>query len=365
MKSLLGWISPCSGEVHPRAARAAVLGILLSVAGLPGLPSVAGIAQAQTGSSTAQNPTVTFSTPGTKTVTLKACNLVGCGPTVQKTVVVLDPVPKIASLTVPSQAGIGAATPLVATATGRPPLTYRWVLTGPLGDTIVFGNPGTWTPPTPAAAYSGHLEVQNADGQAISATFNVNSVASTFADVPPTDWAWRYVEILAARGITGGCSVSPKLYCPVDVVTRAQMAVFLLAAKLGTTFTPPACVTPRFNDVPCSAPFAAWINELAARGVTSGCGNGNYCPTDPVTRDQMAVFLLATFEGTGYAPPPIGLTSPFLDVPYFSNFAPWIKELAVRGITGGCGGGNYCPRDPVTRAQMAVFLTGTFSLTLP
>src|SRR5436305_1031573 len=74
MKFLLGWISPRSGEVHPRAARAAGLGVLLSVA-------VAGsAAHAQTGGSTVQNPTVTFSTPGTKTVTLKACNIVGCRP---------------------------------------------------------------------------------------------------------------------------------------------------------------------------------------------------------------------------------------------------------------------------------------------
>jgi hypothetical protein len=54
----------------------------------------------------------------------------------------------------------------------------------------------------------------------------------------------------------------------------------------------------------------------------------------------------------------------FSDVPETSAFCPWIEELARRGITGGCGGGNYCPTAPVTREQMAVFLTGTFGLTL-
>jgi hypothetical protein len=53
---------------------------------------------------------------------------------------------------------------------------------------------------------------------------------------------------------------------------------------------------PSFNDVPCASNFAAWINELALRGITSGCGGGNYCPADPVTRGQMAVFLSATFS---------------------------------------------------------------------
>jgi hypothetical protein len=339
--------------MHPRAASIALLGVSLLLAGSGSVHA---------GTSTLQNPSVAFTTPGPKTVTLRACNAVGC-TTVQKSVTVLDPMPRISSVTVPALAGIGGLTPLQAVATGRPPLTYRWVLTGPGTTTVLTGNPAAWTAPSPAAAYTGHLEVQNADGLVSSNPFAITSVFSTFADVPPSYWAWRQIEILAARGITGGCGNGN--YCPGNVVTRAQMAVFLLSAKMGTGYAPPACVTPRFGDVPCSNPFAAWINELAARGITGGCGGGNYCPGDPVTRDQMAVFLLATYEPSGYQPPSVGLTSPFLDVPYYSVFAPWIKELATRGITSGCGGGRYCPADPVTRAQMAVFLTGTFSLTLP
>ena len=47
--------------------------------------------------------------------------------------------------------------------------------------------------------------------------------------------------------------------------------------------------------MPCSSAFATWINELVARGVTAGCGGGLYCPTNPVQRQQMAVFLVTTF----------------------------------------------------------------------
>jgi hypothetical protein len=75
----------------------------------------------------------------------------------------------------------------------------------------------------------------------------------------------------------------------------------------------------------------------------------------------MAVLLLRTFEGPGYAPPAC-VTASFTDVPCSSNFAPWIYELVARGITGGCGSGIYCPGDPATRGQMAVFLVKTFSL---
>jgi hypothetical protein len=52
----------------------------------------------------------------------------------------------------------------------------------------------------------------------------------------------------------------------------------------------------------------------------------------------------------------------FGDVPCPSLFADWIEQLAAEGITGGCGGGNYCPSSPSTRGQMAVFLTRTFGL---
>jgi hypothetical protein len=50
-----------------------------------------------------------------------------------------------------------------------------------------------------------------------------------------------------------------------------------------------------FADVPCASPFAPWINELSARGVTGGCGPGLFCPGSPVTRGEMAVFMGTTF----------------------------------------------------------------------
>ena len=50
----------------------------------------------------------------------------------------------------------------------------------------------------------------------------------------------------------------------------------------------------------------------------------------------------------------------FLDVPCPSPFADWIEQLAAESITGGCGGGNYCPAQSVRRDQMAAFLFNTF-----
>ena len=184
---------------------------------------------------------------------------------------------------------------------------------------------------------------------------------ATFTDVPTTYWDWQWIERLYNAGITGGCGVSPLIYCPDSSVTRAQMAVFLLRGIHGSSYTPPAPTGSIFTDILVSHWAAAWIEQLYAEGITGGCGVGLYCPDDPVTRAQMAVFLLRAEHGSSYATPAIRATQ-FTDVPLSYWDATWIEQLAVEGITGGCGVGLYCPDDPVTRAQMAVFLVKTFNL---
>jgi hypothetical protein len=74
------------------------------------------------------------------------------------------------------------------------------------------------------------------------------------------------------------------------------MAVLLLMGKHGGAYTPPACSATMFADEPCpGGPFVDWVNALASEGITSGCGDENYCPTEPVTRGQMAALLVRTF----------------------------------------------------------------------
>ena len=142
------------------------------------------------------------------------------------------------------------------------------------------------------------------------------------------------------------------------------MAVFLLKGKHNSSYVPPPCVGGVFTDVPCTpgVGFSDWIEQLAAEGITAGCGGGNYCPTDDVTRAQMAVFLLKSEHGGAYTPPPCA--GVFADVTCPSQFAAWIEQLAAEGVTAGCGGGNFCPDDPNIRGQMAAFLVRVFGLDL-
>jgi hypothetical protein len=119
--------------------------------------------------------------------------------------------------------------------------------------------------------------------------------APVFPDVPCTSGFAPWINELVAEGITAGCGGG--LYCPANPVNRQQMAVFLLKALEGGAYAPPACTTATFTDVPCSSPFAPFIYELVRRGITAGCGNGTtYCPGNPTTRGQMAVFLGITFN---------------------------------------------------------------------
>jgi serine protease AprX len=128
-------------------------------------------------------------------------------------------------------------------------------------------------------------------------TYTPPPCAGIFGDVtcpsPFADW----IEQLYGEGITGGCSMNPLSYCPSSAVTRAGMAVFLLVAEHGSGYAPPACVGV-FADVACPSPFADWIEQLYAEGITGGCGSNplTYCPGNAVTRGQMAVFLTAAFN---------------------------------------------------------------------
>lgn len=187
--------------------------------------------------------------------------------------------------------------------------------------------------------------------------------SATFNDVPDWHWAYDWIERLYNAGVTSGCSQSPPMYCPDQSVTRAEMAKFLLKATHGESYNPPPVGSSTgFYDVPTSYWAATWIKQLAIEGITSGCGGGNYCPNNLVTRAEMAKFLLVAKHGSGFNPPDVGWNTGFYDVPTSYWASAWIKQLAAENITSGCGGGNYCPDANVTRAEMAKFLVLTFNL---
>jgi PQQ-like domain len=121
-----------------------------------------------------------------------------------------------------------------------------------------------------------------------------------------------------------------------------------------------------YGDVPESDPRHVWTDLAGRHAVSAGCGGGNFCPSRPATRAQMAVLLLRAEHGGCYDPPP-ATGAVFTDVPTDAFAAAWIEQLYLEGITAGCGTNAdgqllFCPNAPVERWQTAAFLSKAFSL---
>jgi hypothetical protein len=188
-----------------------------------------------------------------------------------------------------------------------------------------------------------------------------------FSDVSPSEYYFDAVNLMSAKGITAGCGSGQ--YCPTENVTRAQMAIFIVRAiEGGDNFT--FAATPWFTDVQ-SADFGfKWIQKMKELGITAGCGNNRYCPESPVTRDEMAIFIIRARLGVNLAganPSFVYPATPFFTDEPGSDFGfPWVQRMKLESITAGCGANIYCPGNPVTRGDMAIFIMrGAFNRLLP
>lgn len=133
-------------------------------------------------------------------------------------------------------------------------------------------------------------------------------------------------------------------FCPTDPITREQMAIFLYRAL----DLPPGINPHPFTDIG-SSPAQVEIRSLYDFAIVTGCTPTTYCPKAPVTREQMAAFLDRAYELAGTS------TDFFTDDE--ASFAEVeINRLAASGITTGCTATTFCPIQTVTRGQMAAFI---------
>ena len=137
-------------------------------------------------------------------------------------------------------------------------------------------------------------------------------------------------------------------FCPNLELTRAQMASLLVRA-----LELPAVSGNRFVDV--SGVHTANINALAETGITLGCtpDGRSFCPNTTVTRGQMASFMARAF---GLDPSAANAFTDDNGSVHEAN----IDAIALAGITLGCDPGLFCPLDMVTRGQLAAFLHRAF-----
>jgi hypothetical protein len=112
-----------------------------------------------------------------------------------------------------------------------------------------------------------------------------------FEDVPASHPFFGYITLAKLDNLTGGCSTTPALYCPDQPATRGQTAVFIVRALTGTDNFT-YNQQPFFTDVPPSNPQFKYIQKIKELGITSGCGATTFCPDEILTRGQAAVLLI-------------------------------------------------------------------------
>ena len=157
------------------------------------------------------------------------------------------------------------------------------------------------------------------------------------------------IEILVLRGVTVGCNTGGTRYCPTAPVTRAQMASFIIRALQSGGADTAPGSPDAFVDDNGNV-HEANINSIAALGISLGDGSGRFRPSDPITRGEMALFIRRGFRF------PTATSNRFTDV--FGEYVEPANAIANAGVSFGCNllGTLFCPNDTVNRDQMASFL---------
>lgn len=168
-----------------------------------------------------------------------------------------------------------------------------------------------------------------------------------FSDVAADAWYADAAQYVRDNGVMSGTSSTT--FSPDLTMTRAMLATVLYRAAGSPTVSSPA----DFRDVAAESWYSAPAAWVAANGVISGYGDGQFGGEDPVTREQMAT-ILWRYAGS---PAPAGTETGFADSGDISAYAvqavTWARE---RGMMNGMEGSRFVPKSRATRAQAAVIL---------
>ena len=219
----------------------------------------------------------------------------------------------------------------------------------PLGESELAGSSGSpSSSETPRPRSSPSASLEGATAQALPS----DSPTYDYIDVNYDHFAALDIAALAGDGILAGTDCQEGRFCPEMAIQRWQIAVWIVRVLDGGDPTPR---TSRFTDIEGRPWWDSHVERLAELGVTIGCHRPQeperFCPTDTVTRDQMAAFLDRAFDLADQG------TAGFVDTDGAISKAS-IDRVYHAGITRGCSAEplRFCPERVLTRAQMAAML---------
>ncbi len=233
-----------------------------------------------TAPSTVQNPSHTYTSPGTYAVTLTATGIGGAAVLTKEHYIVVS-FPDVSV-----SPAYWALLQILA-------CVDAWVVAG-------FPD-GTYGPALPVTRDQMAVYISRALAGGDAAVPTPPTGTQSFPDVTSTYWAYKYIEYAKAKGVVAG--FPDGTYQPAVVVTRDQMAVYIARAIATPTagadlvnYTPPATAT--FPDVPTDFWAYKYVEYIAQPGiaVTVGYPDGDYHPEYACTRDQMAVYVQRAFQ---------------------------------------------------------------------
>lgn len=195
-------------------------------------------------------------------------------------------------------------------------------------------------------------------------------------------WAFQPVEFGNQFSIQGGfnrfIAAGGVAFAPVMIPEGALVTAVQVTA---CDESPNEEVTWALIALDATAATEIGLSSLGTTSVAAipGCGVFNLNLSSPHTINNTQIYYVAV--GNSPTPgtvryssaavryklqvsPPPGMAT-FNDVPLGHPQRPFIEALFASGITSGCGSGNYCPDAPLTRGQMAVFLSVALGLHWP
>ena len=231
---------------------------------------------------------------------------------------------------------------------------WRWI--GPILLAVVGSLLAV--PAVPVAARSGHADHPARYSACVGA-----ATKSFGFDDTEGNFAAAAIDCLAHYRITKGTSATS--YSPGEVIPRWQMALFLARATGPTGITLPPPVARGYTDIARLSPDARGaIHQLAQLGIMLGTSATTFDPYAPVTRVQMAVLLARFLDAAPTGPggtdiedvePDDNVFRDLSGVPFSTYQA--IRRLYELDVTEGTSASTFSPAAPVSRAQMAAFIT--------